>query len=431
MKTKTFGYWQWRVIIGTMIGYALFYFVRKNLSVATPYMLEAGLFDKEQIGFVVMLHGLVYGLSKFLNGIVGDRVNSRYFMVTGLVLAAACNICFGFTASLFSFGVFWLLNGWVQGMGFPPCSRLITHWVPPKELATKMSVWNSSHSVGASLVLIFCGYIPGIAALLAGVSPLAGDYSWRWYFWLPSAVALLGAVALWFMLPDTPKSVGLPEIEVGKPVKAEQTVEFKQFIKKRVFRNPTIWLLGSAAFFVYTIRFAVLDWGPTLLHEWAGLEVKLSVWMIAGFEVLGILGTLAAGWVTDRFFGGRATRVCVICLALTTVCMFLFWYMPHSPSLMTFLLMMAGFFVYGPQALNGVIAANLVTKRASATAIGFTSLFSYASTVLSGWGMGRIAKYYGWETGLGLLVGAGVIGTLIFLSLWNIKVHGYGESNEL
>ena len=37
---KKFKYWQTRTIIASMIGYALFYFVRKNLSIAMPAMQE-------------------------------------------------------------------------------------------------------------------------------------------------------------------------------------------------------------------------------------------------------------------------------------------------------------------------------------------------------------------------------------------------------
>lgn len=35
-QTKRFKYWQMRTIIATMVGYALFYFVRKNFSLAMP-----------------------------------------------------------------------------------------------------------------------------------------------------------------------------------------------------------------------------------------------------------------------------------------------------------------------------------------------------------------------------------------------------------
>ena len=172
---KKFKYWQTRTIIASMIGYALFYFVRKNLSIAMPAMQDDLGITKGDLGLFLTLHGLLYGVSKFANGFVGDRVNARYFMVTGLVLSAACNIWFGFSSAVVMFGIVWMLNGWFQGMGFPPCARLLTHWIPPTQLATKMSVWNTSHSVGAGLVVIVCGYIVSLG--------------WRWCFWFPSIIA--------------------------------------------------------------------------------------------------------------------------------------------------------------------------------------------------------------------------------------------------
>ncbi|MGC4081684.1 MAG: MFS transporter [Vicinamibacterales bacterium] len=79
-------------------------------------------------------------------------------MVAGLLLSALANVAFGLSSVVLAFGIFWMINGWVQGMGFPPCARLMTHWFPPEKLATKMSIWNTSHSIGAALVAIFCGY---------------------------------------------------------------------------------------------------------------------------------------------------------------------------------------------------------------------------------------------------------------------------------
>ena len=296
---KKFKYWQTRTIIASMIGYALFYFVRKNLSIAMPAMQEDLGITKGDLGLFLTLHGLLYGVSKFANGFIGDRVNARYFMVTGLVLSAVCNILFGFSSAVLVFGIVWMLNGWFQGMGFPPCARLLTHWIPPTQLATKMSIWNTSHSIGAGLVVIVCGYIVSLG--------------WRWCFWFPSIIALVGAVGLWFALRDTPRSVGLPELNQkgAGEAKEESSKEFKAFVRKHVFGNPTIWVLAFANFFVYIVRYAVLDWGPTLLGEWKGISIQHAGWMVAAFEISGILGMLTAGWATDRFFGGRGPRVCV------------------------------------------------------------------------------------------------------------------------
>lgn len=416
--SQRFKYWQTRTIIATMIGYALFYFVRKNLSIAMPAMQADLGITKTELGLFLTLHGLIYGLSKFINGFIGDRVNARYFMVTGLVLSAICNVVFGFSSAVLVFGIVWMLNGWFQGMGFPPCARMLTHWVPPKELATKMSVWNTSHSIGAGLVVIVCGYVVSLG--------------WRWCFFVPSIIALLGAVGVWFTMRDTPQSVGLPALVPEGLTKEEAehedtSAEFKAFVRKQVFLNPYIWVIAVANFFVYVIRYVVLDWGPTLLSEWKGVSIEHAGWMVAAFEISGIIGMLAAGWATDRFFGGRSPRVCVFCMGFATLFIFLFWLLDTPPMwLASLLLMAAGFFIYGPQALVGIAAANMATKRAAATAGGFTGLFGYASTLVSGWGLGYLATNYGWSLAISVLIGIGITGTLVFMLAWNAKADGYG-----
>ena len=44
------------------------------------------------------------------------------------------------------------LVGWFNGMGWPPCGRVMTHWFSVKERGTKMSIWNCAHNVGGALV---------------------------------------------------------------------------------------------------------------------------------------------------------------------------------------------------------------------------------------------------------------------------------------
>jgi sugar phosphate permease len=305
-------------------------------------------------------------------------------------------------------------------MGFPPCARLMTHWIPPTELATKMSIWNTSHSIGAGLAVVFCGYIVTMG--------------WRWCFYLPSAIALAGAVALWFTLRDIPASVGLPAIRPEGVSREEAEYkgtsrEFRQFVSKQVFSNKYIWIIAIANFFVYTIRYAVLDWGPTLLGEWKGVSIQHAGWMVAAFEVSGIAGMLTAGWITDKFFGARSPRVCVIFMAFATFFIFLFWRLPSPPLWVAALILMAaGFFIYGPQALVGIAAANMATKRAAATAVGFTGLFGYASTLGSGWGLGYLAEHLGWNYAFGALIAIGITGTTAFFLAWPARAHGYGEN---
>ena len=406
-------YWQRRILIGSIIGYASYYFVRKNLSVAMPGMSKDLGIGKADLGLFLTLHGVLYGFSKFGNGFLGDRTNARVFLAAGLILSALVNICFGFSSAVLTLGLLWMLNGWVQGMGFPPCARLMAHWFPPKELATNFSIWNTSHSIGAGLVVVLCGYL--------------ATYSWRLCFFVPAGLALLCAVYLLYALRDTPPSLGLPEVE-GTAQPGAELEGFSSALLRQVFGNKYIWLLGMASFCLYTVRYAVLDWGPTFLTETKQIKLAYAGWIVAGFEASGVAGMLLSGWLTDRVFGGRGARLCVFSMFLAGVCVWLFWKVPaHSSGLSTVLLCLVGFFIYGPQGLVGTVTTNLATKRLAATAIGFTSIFSYASTLISGWGLGALVQRYGWNTALGGLTVMAALGMMFFALVWPAKAHNYGK----
>jgi OPA family glycerol-3-phosphate transporter-like MFS transporter/OPA family sugar phosphate sensor protein UhpC-like MFS transporter len=449
-QKQKFKHWQIRTLAGTMFGYALFYFVRKNFSFAMPG-IEADLgVTKTQLGAFLTLNGLIYGVSQLTNGMFADRKNARWYMSIGLFLCASVNIIFGFGEDVSTFlagsrdglrfaniivyflGMMWVLNGILQGSGFPPCARLLTHWIPPKELATKMSVWNTSHSVGAGLVVIMCGYIMGNM----GEGP-GHVGAWRWCFWIPGMIALAGSAALFMVLRDTPSSVGLPELEgteVRKSVtKEEQSAETKLLIRKKVFGNPVMWVLAFANFFVYIVRFAVLDWGPFLLSDSKGVSFTHAGWLVAMFEAAGIAGMLFAGYATDKWLGGRAHRTCVFCMLGAAVFMTIFWLIePGVPVWIYYAtLCAAGFCIYGPQALIGIAAANQATKKAAATANGFKSMFGYASTTISGVGFGYIAQHYGWNYTYLALIIASFIGMGILMLMWNTKADGYGDLERI
>ena len=77
---RKYRYWEWRTIAVLFIGYALFYFVRKNLGMAIPAMeAELGI-SKTQLGIFLTLHSIIYGFSRFVNGMLVDRFSKRKIM---------------------------------------------------------------------------------------------------------------------------------------------------------------------------------------------------------------------------------------------------------------------------------------------------------------------------------------------------------------
>lgn len=439
MKTKkSFQYWQWRVIICSMIGYSVFYFVRKNFAFAMPALgQEYGITDTS-FGVILTLVGLVYGVSKFLNGFIADRANARWHLVIGLGACVILNFLFGWSADISHWitgqesgpdfvnamvavmAVLLVLNNVFQGAGFGPCNRLMVHWVPPKELATKMSIWNMSHSIGAAIVSIVCGSI-------------VASMGWRWCFWIPAAIGAGGVAFIILTLRDTPSSVGLPELPDTKTeLDDDDTKEgYRKFVMDKVFKNPVVWIIATTALMLYIVRFAVLDWGPKFLQQGEQqLSPQLAGWTIGIFEIAGCLGMLAAGWVTDHWFHSRGQQVCVIEMVLTGVCLLAIHFLPAgtSPVVMLVLLALAGFFLYGPQALFAVISGNQVTKKAASAAAGFIGLFSYLSTLFTGAGVGLLSDRFGdafWGNLFLIMAFIAIGGGLLIATLWNIKDDGY------
>lgn len=420
---------QWRFIVCSMIAYAFFYLTRKNLSMAQPGMLEEGVISTYALGTIMTVHGVVYGCSRFVNGFWADRLNGRIFMTVGLALSALMNFLFGCTSLSLLFAAFWIVNGFTQGMGFPPCAKMLTHWIHPKELATKMSVWNTSHSFGAVLALGLCS---GLFALGCG---------WRWCFYVPAVLAGLAAVFCFFCVHDSPTEAGVEELDfaagtaksevekVGVGGGGERTVTNAER-RRLVFGNKVIWLVAMANFFVYIVRFGFLDWGPTFLKQYKGIPVAKGGLMIIAFELAAVVGTVFAGWITDRVFKGRGQRTCVFCMLFAALFSFAFWYLPSGApiGLATLLLMGAGFCIYGPQALIGIVAANQATKEAAAMANGFTGIMGYASTLVSGIGIAFIKEHYGWGVTLGSISAFALVGMALFLLAWNTSAHGYQTS---
>ena len=449
---KKYNYWQWRTLIILMIGYALFYFVRKNFSITMPALESELGIGKAKLGLFLTLNGVIYGLSRFVNGFLADRVSRKKMMAAGLLLSAIVNILIGLspemngifnfldaegkaTAGLVVFiGSLWLINGYTQGMGYPPCGSLMAHWIKPSELATKQSIWNSSHSIGAGLVALLCGTL---------ILQYYSFAAWQWCFFIPAGLAIVGAALLFFGLRDTPASVGLPDPEsMDENAPAREVVKedegftklaYQKLVKKMVFRNPVIWILAVANFCVYVIRFTILDWGATFLTQDRGLSIQVASTVVASSEIVGgIIGTLLAGWATDKFFKSRAQRTCLLGLIGATICFLIFWLLPKGMNVLAIIaIIMASFFVYMPQALIGIACSNHATKRAAASANGVAGIFGYASTTVSGLLIGALADAYRWDSVFEVSIIFGVVGIVLLALLWKAPADGYEKADKI
>ncbi len=391
-----------QVFLGIFLGYAGYYLIRKNFALVIPELENEG-FTKTELGFVIAFLSISYGLSKFIMGNVSDRSNVKYFMPLGLMLSAIVMIVMGVmpwaTSSVMIMSVLLFLNGWFQGMGWPPSGRTMVYWFSLKERGTKMAVWNVAHNVGASVM-------PLLAIL--GVELFA---DWHATFYFPGMVAIGVAIIIFFLLKDRPRSVGLPTIEnwtkdypsdykVKTKEEEEKGVTAMEIFTKHILPNKLLWSIAFANAFVYLVRYGIQDWSPAYLIEVKGFNQSEVSWAYSMFEIAAIPGTLLSGWLSDKVFKGQRAPVSIIYMVLIVIAILVYWQNPIGNPMIDYISLIAiGFLIYGPVMLIGLHALDLVSKDAAGTAAGLTGLFGYfiGTSILANIVGGYVIENYEWR----------------------------------
>ena len=88
-------------------------------------------------------------------GSVSDRSNPKYFLPLGLLLSCAIMFVCGLgQGDLRVAGAgrsrCRSLNGWVQGMGWPPCGKTMVHWFSTKERGLRRVVLERRRTTSAA-----------------------------------------------------------------------------------------------------------------------------------------------------------------------------------------------------------------------------------------------------------------------------------------
>ena len=424
---------RWQVFIGIFIGYAGFYIVRKNFSMAMPELGNFG-YETGELSIVLSMNAIAYALSKFLMGSVSDRSNARVFLPLGLVLAAISMtfmivpvVALGPDQKPLAIAIMAILNflvGWFNGMGWPPCGRVMTHWFSVKERGTKMSIWNCAHNVGGALV----GPMAVYGAIWFGHWFYGSNK--EYYFLIgtyafPAAVAIFIAILAYCLIRDTPQSCGLPSVEKWRndypknySEKQETVLTAKEIFFKYVLNNKLLWYIAIANAFIYMVRYGCLDWAPTYLKEAQGYDIKQAGWAYFAYEFAAIPGTLVCGWMSDKVFKGRRALPTIIFMGFVALFVFLYWTFSDNYVIVTASLVAIGFFIYGPVMLVGVQALDLAPKNAAGTAAGLTGFFGYffGTAILANIVVGYVAQTAGWNWTFIMLIGACLL-SMVFMGL--------------
>lgn len=219
---------------------------------------------------------------------------------------------------------------------------------------------------------------------------------------------------------------------------SEAKIPLRDLFIKHIFRNKILWLIALANIFVYLVRYGIGDWSPTYCQEAGLLTSEQSKMAFSLHNYAGIPGTILGGFISTKFFRGRCAPANVIYMLLVMIFIVLYWKAAPFTSFLSGTFSMdlvatrvavvysaligIGFFIYGPVALIGVQAINLVPKNAAGTAAGFVGLFGYliGDALLSKILIGAVASNadYGWNTTFWIFIIACILAIIFSATTW-------------
>lgn len=417
---KDYRYWRIHVMACIWVGYAAFYFTRNSYKSLIPAIRADLDFSLAELGILSTIFYIVYGSSRFLGGILSDKSNPRYFMGIGLVLTGVLNIVFGLSSTVTAFTLIWGLNAFFQGWGWPPCTKIMTTWYSRNERGFWWALCNTSHNLGGAIIPILTAF-------------LAEAYNWRVGMMVPGVISIIIGLMLCVFLRDRPESMGLPkvgewrkdELEMEQVKTSDSTLSTWTVLKKYVLTNKFIWLLAFSYVLVYVVRIGMNDWTNLYLREVRGVDLLIANSAITTFEIGGFLGTIAAGWGSDLLFKGNRIPMNILFMVGITVCIVFLWLIPVDPNADQFWLTIQlgtayfflGFFIFGPQMLTGMAAAEVCHKDYAGTATGFMGLFGYMGAAMTGLPLGYLIDKHGWSTFYEIMIAASILSAVLIVPI--------------
>ena len=372
---KTYSRLRWQVILSAIFGYGLFYVCRLSLNVIKKPIVDAGILNETELGIIGTGLFVTYAIGKFANGFLADRSNVKRFLAVGLLVSALINLALGFTTSFAVFVVLWAINGWAQSMGAAPCVVALSRWFGNKERGTYYGLWSSSHNIGEALTFI-------------ATAAIVSAYGWQWGFRGAAILGLLGVMIIIMFMRDTPQSNGLPPIALykGDEVVAKESHDKNEItrMQKEVLRNPAIWTLALASAFMYISRYAVNSWGIFYLEAERGYDTLEASSIISISSICGVIGTVASGWVSDKFFGGKRYLPAVVFGVMNVIGLAMFLFLPAKSMAIEVISMIIFGLAIGALLcfLGGLMATDIASKKASGAALGVVGIASYAGAAL-------------------------------------------------
>ena len=383
-----------RTFWGVTVAYSLYYVCRMSLSVVKQPLIDEGVLSAGQLGLIGSALLFVYAVGKFLNGFIADYCNIRRFMATGLFISAVVNLLMGIlgffqssaglpTILIFlSFAVLWGINGWMQSMGSPPGVISLSRWFSRSKRGTYYSIFSATPYLGEFLSFIITGVV--VAAL-----------GWQYGFLVAALAGVIGTFVILVFVSDTPESKGLPSVQElsGETLTREDTMPTRE-LQKTVLKHPGIWIIALSSAFIYITKYAISGWGVLFLQKAHGFSLEDATQIIAFSAAFGVLGTVLAGWLSDKVFKSDRVKPVILSGVVSFMALALFLFAGGSyllNILYVSLFSLAVGVLYCIVA--GLMAVDIVPRKATGAALGVVGISSYVAAGLQDITSGLLIQY--------------------------------------
>jgi OPA family glycerol-3-phosphate transporter-like MFS transporter len=371
---------QWRVLLATMFCYLFFYTGRQTFGFAIPGIQQELGISMPTLGWASAVLLWSYAVGQSINGNLGDKFGGRRMMSLGAVLSCLLNWVVSFGTNFLSLAIPWGANGFAQSMGWAPGSRVLSNWWPHCERGKVYGAY------------VFAAGMSSVLAFATSTLILELDLGWRWIFRLPVLLLLVGGVAYFVIVRDQPEDLGFPPLEeddevVVRPGTMELESEADDAVagdvletsRQRyihVLKNPRFLIASLAIGFQSMARYGLLIWVPVhfLGDDWKNSPTR---WVSLALPVGMALGAITSGWLSDRVFHSNRSRVIGLFLFLAAGCSLAMYALPRDHGLAVPLLLLTGFFAYGPQSAFWALCPDLLGPRRAGTGTGVMNTFAY------------------------------------------------------
>jgi OPA family sugar phosphate sensor protein UhpC-like MFS transporter len=408
--------WQIRIFTATWLAYAGYYFCRKPFYVVKADMSGALGLSTIQLGHLGTVYLAAYAAGQFSSAYFGRKLGPKLLLILGMGISAACNFVFGAANGFWTLMLFLAINGLAQGTGWPGCIGSLAFWFRREQRGSILGVWSTCYQLGSLISTSFAAYMLGRAG-------------WRWSYFGSALVLLVIWAVVLLLHPNRPESVGLPplsdEAESTAPSGEAEKVQGLGWTADVI---RTILTMGVIYFTIKFLRYALWSWAPFFLRQNFGLSGDRAGYLSTIFELCGFFGVIASGVASDKLFHGRRAFIVFAMLAMMTLS-FVLMATLGATSVVFFTVSMglAGFMLFGPDALlSGVGAIDVGSKRGALAAAGIINGMGSIGPIFQEEIIGWMYKAFGHRLFpiLAMLVCMAAAGAFVAFLLWQWERRG-------